>query len=122
MKIYVAGAFTNKRRVRVVMQRLQDAGHEIVGDWTVHKTTRNQHILAREVMKDWHGVLDADLLVILWPGRWNTPVEMGIALGAKKLVYVIGKPNVLETIYMLHPLVTIVPSVNDLPILNGAWR
>lgn len=115
MRIYVAGGFNNKRKVRAVMQKLRDAGHEIVGDWTIHKSTRNKHVLASEVMADWSAEMKADVVVIVWPGRFNTRVELGIALGSRKMVYIIGKPDYSQDIYPLHPLVTIVGKYEDLP-------
>ena len=123
MKVYVDTSFKAKARARLVMQKLRQAGHEIVGDWTMHRSTRNFQVLAREALKDWQGVRDADVLVVLWDRRlYNGLVELGIALGLNKYVFIVGRPNMTKLLYAHHPYVTIVPTLADLPILNGAWR
>ncbi len=127
MKIYLATSFKAKARARAVMQRLREAGHEIVGDWTEHKSTKDLQVLARESMKDWNGLRDADVLIILWDERqYNTLVEFGITLGLGRFIYIVqdrkGNPDKIKVLYANHPLVSIVPAVSDLPMLNGRMR
>lgn len=98
MKVYVASggkAVAQLVAAKDLMQRLRDAGHTITFDWTDAKpmwiqdmeTKVNAGMLADEEVT---AVLAADVLVVLLPGGRGAHVELGIALGAGKLVYLVS--------------------------------
>lgn len=86
MKIYVAGKWTSRDRAAVRMQELRDKGHEITHDWTQSAEYPNYPELA---ITDVNAVKNCDALwLILEEGMEGAWVEVGIAIGAGKPVYV----------------------------------
>jgi hypothetical protein len=82
MKFYIASGVPNAEKVNLAADALTAAGHERTYDWTRHgdvSTTapeRKTEVAALEFM----GVADAELFVLLLPGRFGTHAELGIAL------------------------------------------
>jgi len=88
MKIYVASSFLNKDAAREMQDLLKRYGHEITYDWTQHPSSTDWGIFREECKKDLQGIVDADALVVVLPGRLGTASELGIALALDKLVFV----------------------------------
>jgi hypothetical protein len=82
MKFYVASGVPNAEKVNQAAAALTAAGHMRTYDWTTHgdvsKTPdeRKREVAANEA----RGVTDAELVVLLLPGRFGTHAELGIAL------------------------------------------
>lgn len=120
MKIYVAGKYQDRDRVRVVYQILREHGHEITLDWTNHNIYPNDAVaekLSGFAQDDVSGVLSADLFIGLmtipyeYKGLW---VEMGIALGKGIPVYIIGNAGD-SCIFTNHPLVKKFTEIFEVP-------
>jgi len=104
MRFYVATKFENLNEARLFMEALKYWGHEITHDWTVHET-EDGHSRREHAVLDIDGVIKADALVLVWyPDMRGAFVEMGVALGLNKSVYLIGWPRD-DTIFYDHPLV-----------------
>lgn len=110
MKIYVAGKYSDRDRVRYIHQNLKEMGHEITVDWTNHDIYPNDATaerLSQFAQDDVRGVKEADLYIGLmtipfeYKGAW---VEMGLALGKGIPIYIIGNAGD-SCIFMHHPLV-----------------
>lgn len=118
MKIYVAGKWSERNRVKSIMEALESRKHTITCDWTRHIAperitkahgdglftksydwsknedwAQNGHKTYAE--EDLEGVRLCDVLVaymptpeIFYKGAW---IEIGIALGLNKKVIIIGK-------------------------------
>jgi len=89
---YVASAFGNKEKVAAIVQTLRAMGHKVSHDWTQQEHAYTQHA-AIHAQEDREGVEGCTHFVALFdePLRsLNTYVELGIALGLHKQVYVIG--------------------------------
>lgn len=101
MRVYVATKYELKDRAREEMLRLSRAGHSITYDWTLPEPpTVEQAIL------DLRGVLDADVVVFIFEEERKyagSLVELGIALGAGKPVYIIGYALDGHCIFLQHP-------------------
>jgi nucleoside 2-deoxyribosyltransferase len=84
MKIYIASKLENFEHVQALRDSLRTLGHVITYDWTVHGPVYRSGLeRVREVAEaETLGVLNADLVIVLWPGGRGTHVEFGIALGA----------------------------------------
>lgn len=86
MKYYVASGVPNAERVNRAAAVLTRAGHERTYDWTTHgdvsKTApaRKREVAAQEAK----GVADAELVLLLLPGRFGTHAELGIALASSE--------------------------------------
>jgi hypothetical protein len=111
MKIYVAGKYQDKDKVRYIHQLLRGSGHEITCDWTNEvKYPNNAPPEDKKyyAIDDVRGVKDADLIIVLmtipyeYKGAW---VEFGIALGTDTPIRVIGDCGD-KCIFINHPLVT----------------
>lgn len=82
MKFYVASGVSNAEKVNLAAAALNAAGHERTYDWTGHGDVSKadpafkQHVAASES----RGVLEAELVVLLLPGRFGTHAELGMAL------------------------------------------
>ena len=82
MKFYVASGVPNAEKVNLAANALSAAGHVRTYDWTRHGDVsrtapeRKQEVAALESK----GVTDAELVVLLLPGRFGTHAELGIAL------------------------------------------
>jgi len=99
VKVYIAGSFPSRERLRLEATRLYALGFEIVSSWLnevqkpAHMTMEIFH--KKLAIKDVSEVLSADLLIVdnlddL--SRGGKSVEMGLALGAfqSSLIYRIG--------------------------------
>ncbi len=95
------------------MYRLKAAGHTITFDWTRDERRRGRKFRQWKAEQDANGVMNADVLVVLLPGRYGTHTETGVAIGVGIPVYVLGLPDT-ESIYWDHPLVHVVASEKEL--------
>jgi hypothetical protein len=104
MKFYVAGKWEDRKNIRKLMDKIRGFGHAITYDWTI-----DEELLDREVktMSDTRGVQECDAYV----GRFieknhyrGALVELGIALGLGKRIYIIGHSED-ECIFTNHPSV-----------------
>ena len=106
MKIYVATKWENRQRARIVMADLKDLGHTITWDWTndAGDGVMNQR---KQAINDYNGVIDADAVVLILENDYpyeGTLVELGIALGAGKPVFILGEaPVTKRCVFIQHP-------------------
>lgn len=109
MKIYIAGAFRNVGKVRVLRDLvLYDGYHEITYDWTDEYVPKpfseNPEEARRAAQLMIGGALAADLVFVIWHprllGGW---VEFGAAVGAGKRVILKAPNEHRETIFEHMP-------------------
>ncbi len=113
MKIYVAGKFEQKPRIRSLMMALEKRGHTITHDWTKEDATGKtgdelDAYLDRCAQADVDGVLTADALVILpHPQGKGLYVELGLALSKWDMpIYAIGDKGKEPCIFLKLKRVT----------------
>jgi nucleoside 2-deoxyribosyltransferase len=103
MNLYVAAAWLERAEARKVMGQLIASGHRITYDWT-----RADQFNILQAAKDKQAVLDADALVFLAEKEYSSTggalVEMGMAIGLGKPVFIIG-PGINKNIFTLLPQV-----------------
>ena len=133
MKVYVGAKFENKDEVKATYAKLRAAGHEITCDWTPHSAEGLANVplvdkLQREAIEDLKGVLDAQAMIFLHnPNCQGGFIELGAALGAGKLVLVVGGRPVGTRfpIFYLHPRVhlfdTVEAAINFLTWVEGTF-
>ena len=118
MKIFVSGKVGDESEAREVMAHLARAGHEVTLDWTTIEHLKpydeNTDASAKAAALEVQGVKEADVLVVIAHDRGvGMYVELGVALGSAKPVYVVSKrPS--RSMFFHHPLVTVVRSVDEL--------
>lgn len=116
MKIYIASH--SQELARALAEKLVAAGHTITSSWlavpfnpTVTHTGQERQLIAAQDTQD---VLDADVLVLMagpdkYPG--GKFVEAGIAMGAGRKVFVLGRR---ENMLLWHPAITAAETVEEL--------
>lgn len=92
--VYVAGPFVDKENAMQLARKLEAAGHTITHRWWNYEGLGEEHeseeFLRKCAYSDWHGVRDADVIVV-----WNTAksegkaVEQGIAIALGKSIIVL---------------------------------
>ena len=117
-KVYVAGKWQDREKVRHWHKVLRDNGHAVTCDWTDHDYPGDgqEHLLAGYAQADIKGVQDCDLLIALfeWPYRYRGALaEVGAALALNKPVWVLGEAE-RSCIFMEHPLVTTMRTEHEL--------
>jgi len=102
-KVYVSGKFEDIKRVRRVYQKIEQAGLEIVYDWTTHQPIKpygdNQELAQKYSTNELTGIAQADVFIYYCDEKGTTSLmEFGAALAlkakrGKPLVYAVGKMN-----------------------------
>lgn len=88
MKFYIASSFKNIDSVSYVSERLKNNGYIHTYDWTNNKKAPTAKELKEIGEKEKAAVLEADLFVMLLPAGKGSHVELGLAIGNGKKVYV----------------------------------
>ncbi|MHC8514708.1 group-specific protein [Sporosarcina sp. ITBMC105] len=91
-KFYVASSFQNKEIVRHVSMRLVDKGFIHTYDWTKNGRASTIEELMEIGLQEKNAVLEADFIIVLLPGGKGSHIELGIALGQGKTIYLYS-PN-----------------------------
>lgn len=112
-KLYVAGSFLEKNIVNAIERRLAKEGFGITSTWIRHAGTENPVELEEQALIDARGISIADALVVVLPGRYSTASEIGLAIGFKKPVVLLGKKDD-RNLFFYHPLVTAYPDIESL--------
>ena len=89
MKFYIASKLENHEQVKHLAGLLKAAGWEHTYDWTVHGSVKetDEETLKAVGQKEYEGVRDADVLIVLTPQGRGTHVELGMAIALNKAVY-----------------------------------
>jgi nucleoside 2-deoxyribosyltransferase len=87
MKFYVASGYGNKNLVKKTINALHQKSWTNTYDWTQSSRQISESVLALIGEDELNGVKNADVVIILLPGGKGTHVELGIALGLSKRVY-----------------------------------
>lgn len=87
MKFYIASSFKNIEEVRNLSNELKLRGHIHSYDWTQNERANSIEKLATIGELEKAAVIESDFVVILLPGGKGTHIELGIAIGLGKRVY-----------------------------------
>ena len=87
MKFYIASSFANKEKVRYASEQLKDLGHIQTYDWTRNERASSFKELERIGQFEKEAVLEADILIVLLPAGKGSHIEMGMAIGQGKKIY-----------------------------------
>ena len=90
MKFYIASKLENYEQVRLLASLLKQSGWECTYDWTIHGSIKETNIEALKSVgqKEYDGVKNADVVIVLTPQGRGTHVELGIAVALGKVVYI----------------------------------
>jgi nucleoside 2-deoxyribosyltransferase len=90
MKFYIASRLENYEQVQYLRDRLKEQEWTHTYDWTQHGSVKtiSTEILKEVAEKEFQGVVDADVVIVLTPQGRGTHVELGIALALGKKVFI----------------------------------
>nr|WP_275695620.1 group-specific protein [Fredinandcohnia sp. SECRCQ15] len=92
-KFYVASSFANIDSVRYVSESLKNKGYLQTYDWTANERATSLGQLMEIGKKEKAAVLESDFVIILLPAGKGSHIEMGIALGQGKRVFLYSSNN-----------------------------
>ncbi|MDQ0888577.1 nucleoside 2-deoxyribosyltransferase [Paenibacillus sp. V4I9] len=98
MKFYIASSLRNVGNVRDVAEVLKSRGFAQTYDWTTHSKVDSISKLREIGNEEVAGVLDADVVIIMMPAGKGSHVELGIALGTKKKIYLYSSTHEINDI------------------------
>lgn len=117
MKFYIASSFANKDKVREAVRIFKEMDWIHTYDWTANSRASSIDELTLYGELEKKAILEADFLVVLLPAGKGSHIEMGIAIGQGKPVYLISEKSeyfdfdVTSTFYHLP----------EVKILIGNW-
>jgi phosphopantothenate synthetase len=120
MKFYIASSLRNVNNVRSVARILKSRGFIQTYDWTTHTNVDSISKLREIGHEEVSGVLDADVVIVMMPAGKGSHVELGIALGTKKKIYLYSSTHEINdigttsTFYHLEEVEQCIGSMEDL--------
>ncbi|WP_430789673.1 nucleoside 2-deoxyribosyltransferase [Virgibacillus flavescens] len=123
MQFYIASSFQNKDMVRYVSQKLISKGFTHTYDWT-----KNQQAVETESLKaigeqEKSAVCSSDIFILLMPAGKSSHVELGMALGTGKPVYIYSQekldPATASTFYYVNGVNRITGNIDRFISLVG---
>src|SRR6266851_9941961 len=120
MRVYVASKFENAEAVRKAIAELTAAGHEVTRDWTAQEhwdwdtPGATERLAWKYSYLDVEVVRQADVFIMLTYNGLSMQgayVELGVALGLGKLVYIVGERP--RSIFSYYPGVRVVESLEQ---------
>ncbi|GGP11932.1 MULTISPECIES: group-specific protein [Oceanobacillus] len=118
MKYYAASSFRNISNVRLLTSALNEKGFTQTYDWTKNQHAATIKDLADIGEKEKQAVQDSDFLVVLSPAGKGSHIELGIALGQGKPIYLHSENNDIldfETTSTFYHLDGVKMFVGELP-------
>jgi hypothetical protein len=119
-KFYVASSFNNIETVRYVCNTLINRGFIQTYDWTKNQRALTLYDLKMIGSQEKNAVKEADFLIVLLPAGKGSHIELGIALGQGKKIYLYS-PNgdidnfeTTSTFYHLPEVEKCLGSIDDL--------
>lgn len=123
MKFYIASSLKNYEQVRELSCRLKNAGWEHTYDWTLHCSEKELDIETLRSIgeKEYDGVKQADVVIVLTPQGRGTHTELGMAIALNKKVYLCHDDDTYfkcddqtSTFYWLPQVEQIVGNIEDI--------
>jgi nucleoside 2-deoxyribosyltransferase len=98
MKFYIASSFKNIDKVRYVSKMLNENGFIHTYDWTLNENVTTLEELKVIGQKEKNAVTEADFVVVLLPAGKGSHVELGIAIGNSKNIYLYSSSNDVDNL------------------------
>ncbi|MFS0821819.1 group-specific protein [Bacillus sp. 1P02SD] len=92
-KFYIASSFKNIEMVRYVSKQLIKRGFLYTYDWTQNERASTFNELKAIGIQEKNAVLESDFLIVLLPAGKGSHIELGIALGQGKKIYLYSSNN-----------------------------
>lgn len=98
MKFYIASSFKNIESVRYVSENLKNRGYIHTYDWTVNENVTTLEELKIIGEKEKTAVIEADFVVVILPAGKGSHIELGIAIGNRKNIYLYSPNKEIDNI------------------------
>ncbi|WP_427136873.1 group-specific protein [Psychrobacillus psychrodurans] len=98
MKFYIASSFKNIELVRYVSENLKNRGYIHTYDWTVNENVTTLEELKIIGEKEKTAVIEADFVVVILPAGKGSHIELGIAIGNRKNIYLYSPNKEIDNI------------------------
>ncbi|MCM3402832.1 nucleoside 2-deoxyribosyltransferase [Cytobacillus oceanisediminis] len=98
MKFYIASSFKNIDKVRYVSKKLKDKGFIHTYDWTINENVKALKDLKTIGQKEKNAVIEADFVIVLLPAGKGSHIELGIAIGHGKKIYLYSPNNEVDNL------------------------
>jgi hypothetical protein len=100
-KFYVASSFKNRDAVHYVTNYLKSKGYVHTYDWTKNGKTSGEQTSTFEELKgigqkEKNAVLESDFIIVLLPGGKGTHIELGIAIGQEKRIFLYSPDRAID--------------------------
>lgn len=106
MRFYIASSFQNQEMVRYVSQKLISKGFTHTYDWTMNQRAVEPESLKAIGEQEKNAVCSSDIFILLLPAGKSSHVELGMALGTGKQVYIYSQekldPATASTFYYVN--------------------
>lgn len=120
LRFYVAGSFSEKEKMRDLMDMIERIGHEISFDWTTHQSIspyeKHLGLAAKYTEEDIEGATNCDVFILISSktGGSTQFIELGAAIVTKtvKKIFIVG-PHNKRSMSFFHPKVERVNSVEE---------
>lgn len=126
MKFYTASSFKNIESVRNINQELQRIGCIHTYDWTQNDRASSREELERIGREEKRAVMESDFIIVLLPAGKGSHIELGIALGLGKKVFLYSPENAElaapSTFYHLPEVEQCFGSLDDLLVKVAAFQ
>lgn len=120
LKFYVASSFKNKEQVKYVSHELTIKGFVHSYDWTKNDRPTTLKALTEIGIKEKEAVMNSDVVIVLLPGGKGSHIELGMAIAAKKKVFLYSPDNDIDdfaltsTFYQLPEVQKVIGTIDDL--------
>lgn len=123
MKFYIASSLKNYQKVRELARLLKSAGWEHTYDWTLYcpENEIDLETLKSIGEKEYEGIKQADVVIILTPQGRGTHTELGIAIALNKKIYLCHQDDTYfkcddntSTFYWLAQVIQFVGDTEDI--------
>lgn len=96
MKFYIGSSFKNIDNVRYLRDKLKEMGLTHTYDWTQNQRALTVNQLREIGQSEKAAVIESDFVVILLPAGKGSHIELGMALGQNKKVYLHSSTGEIE--------------------------
>lgn len=130
IKVYIASTLSNYERVNDIRDKLAARGVQVTYDWTIWANNRSTDpvVLRQVAIDEINGIMQADYILMIAPGRLGTHFEYGLAFGLQKqIVYLVDKydgpdepiMHLDDVLYMKDEAEAIDYIANTLPLIGS---
>lgn len=100
-KFYIGSSLKNYKLVDYYANRLKENGFEQTYDWVSNLDVKDisKQILMQYAKSEQQGIEESDVVIILLPGGRGSYIELGMALGLDKKIFLCSENKEEFTIY-----------------------